>query len=378
MRDWLSAFRPASFRGVPFFVDYEGGDGGRRVAVSPIAYSSTHVTEDMGGEVRSITLSAYVAGDASDIAARSLSGALDAAGAATLILPMMGPLRVRVVSWRLSRAKSRAGYVGFDIDFVAAGRSTAPFAPVPGRLSIAALLSVGVSILSAAAVSGTRAVTVGRASALAAAVEATVASLAAIADASGVLGTDRVKVADLSRQILSLNAEPVSAAADITDFVVETTQVIAQAGAAAATADAFAAEVARPGNDAMSLVTSAAFAAGFCLALVSADYLSRQDARRARERISPTIDPVLEAIGAGLDVAVHEWLTEVAATASSDLSDTAANRAPLVMVRTERSLPATALAYALYGDAARAGELVTRNAIATPAFMPTAFEAISP
>lgn len=378
MRDWLSAFRPASFRGVPFFVDYEGGDGGRRVAVSPIAYSSTHVTEDMGGEIRSITLSAYVAGDASDVAARSLSGALDTAGAATLILPMMGPLRVRVVSWRLSRAKSRAGYVGFDIDFVAAGRSAAPFAPVPGRLSIAALLSDGAEILSAAAVSGTRSITVGRASGLASAVDAAGASLAAIADASGVLGNNRVKIADLARRIVTSNAEPVSAVADITGLVVEATQAIAQTGVAAATADAFAAEISRPGDDAMSLVTSATFAAGFCLALVSADYLSRQDARRARERISPTVDPVLEAIGAGLDVAVHEWLTQVAATAASDLSDTAANRAPLVMVRTERSLPATALAYALYGDAARAAELVTRNAIATPAFMPTAFEAISP
>jgi prophage DNA circulation protein len=378
MRDWLSAFRPASFRGVPFFVDYEGAAGGRRVAISPIAYSSVHVTEDMGGEIRSVTLTAYVAGDAADANARSLIAALDVAGAATLILPMLAPLRVRALPWSLSRDKRRAGYVGFDLEFVAAGRSTVPFAQVPGRLAIAALLSDGAGLLSAAAVAGTRTITVGRASGLAAAVDAASASLAVIADASAVTGDDRVKVADLVRQMSTLNAEPVSAVAAITDITVEATRLICSASSAAPAADAFAAETTRPGNDAMSLVTSAVFAAGFCLALVSADYLSRQDARRARERISPTVDPVLEQIGSGLDVTVHEWLIEVAATAASDLSDTAANRAPLVMVRTERSLPATALAYVLYGDASRAAELVTRNASATPAFMPTAFEAISP
>lgn len=377
MRDWLSAFRPATFRGVPFFVEYENADGGRRVAVSPIAYSSIHVTEDMGGQVRSVSLTAYVAGDRSDADARALMGALDVAGAATLILPMLGPIRVRAVTWNLSRARPRAGYVGFDVEFVAAGRSGPSFAPVPGRLSIAARLAEGVAVLSDAAVAGTRTVTVGRAAALADAVAAAVASLASVADASGVSGDARIRVADIGREISALNLEPVSGAGTIAERVVQSALVIATSGAPLPAADAFAATIDQR-KDAMSLVASAVFAAGFCLALVSADYLSRQDARRARERISPTVDPVLEEIGAGLDVSVHEWLMEVAALAAADLSDAAANRAPLVMVRTERSMPATALAYALYGDASRAGDLVARNAISTPAFMPTAFEAVSP
>lgn len=378
MRDWLSAFRPASFRGVPFFVEYEGAAGGRRVAVNPIAYSSAHVTEDMGGEIRSVSLTAYVAGDAADGAARALIGALDAPEAATLVLPMLGPMRMRAASWRLSRDKRRAGYVGYDLEFIAAGRATPAFAPVPGRLAIAALIAEGARLLSAAAVAGTRSVTVGRGAALAEAVSAAAASLDTVADLSSVTGEARIKVADLGREIAVLNLEPVSGAAGIADLMAQSTLLVASSGAPSACADAFASATVDRRNDAMSLVASAVFAGGFCLALVSADYLSRQDARRARERISPTVDPVLEEIGAGLDVSVHEWLTRVAAVAAADLSDTAANRAPLVMVRTEKSMPATALAYALYGDATRAAELVDRNLISTPAFMPTGFEAVSP
>ncbi len=378
MRDWLSAFRPASFRGVPFFVDYEGADGGRRVAVNPIAYSSAHVTEDMGGEVRSVSLTAYIAGDMVDAAARALIGALDAPEAAMLVLPMLGPLRMRVVTWRLSRDKRRAGYVGFDLEFVAAGRSAPVFAPVPGRLAIAALLADGARLLSSAAVAGTHSVTVGRGAALAEAVSVAAASLEAVADLASVVGDTRLRVADLGREIAMLNLEPVSGAADIADRMVQSVLLVATSGIPGACADAFASATTERRRDAMSLVACAIFAGGFCLSLVSADYLSRQDARRARERISPTVDPVLEEIGSGLDVSVHEWLANVAAVAAADLSDTAANRAPLAMVRTEKSMPATALAYALYGNAAKAAEIVDRNSISTPAFMPTAFEAVSP
>ena len=151
MRDWLRAFRPASFRGFPFFVDVEDAEGGRRVAVSPIAYSDLVITEDMGGDVRPFSLSAYVAGDAADVTATAFIAALSAPGPATLVLPMLGPVLVRVPHWRLSRERARAGYVGFEIDFISAGLSSAPFAAVPGALAIASLIASAVALISDAA-----------------------------------------------------------------------------------------------------------------------------------------------------------------------------------------------------------------------------------
>jgi prophage DNA circulation protein len=378
MRDWLRAFRPASFRGVPFFVEVEETEGGRRVAVSPIAYSDLHVTEDMGGQARQFSLSAYVVGDAADAAARGFIAALNAPGAATLVLPMLGPVLIRVPHWRLSRERARAGYVGFEIDCVSAGLSSAPFAAVPGALAIASLISAGVGLISDAAAFRMRDVAPGQAAPSALAIAAAASNLASVANAAALTEAKRTQIGDGIATLTRLSTEPVAQAALIASTIVSTCGAIADFGDPQASIDAFALAAVPAGSDVFDLVSAAAFAAGFCQTLAAGDYLSRQDARRARDRIAPLVDPVLDVLSGGLDVSVNEWLSDIAATAASDLSATAANRAPLVNVQTEISLPATALAYALYGDAGRAGELVSRNSVATPAAMPVLFEAIAP
>ncbi|WP_376704682.1 DNA circularization N-terminal domain-containing protein [Mesorhizobium sp. ISC25] len=378
MRDWLKAFRPASFRGVPFFVEVEEAEGGRRVAVSPIAYSDLHVTEDMGGQVRPFVLSAYIVGDIADASTRSFIAALNAPGPATLVLPMLGPVLVRVPHWRLSRELGRAGYVGFEIDFVSAGLASLPFAAVPGAFAIAAKIAAGIDILASAAAFRMRDVAPGQAAPSAIAAASAAALMATVADAAELPAEKRPAIADQIATITRLSAEPVAQAGPIAAAIVSTVGAIADVASPAEAVEAFAVAAVPAGNDVFGLVAAAAFATGFCQTLAAGDYLSRQDARRARDRISPVVDPVLEALAAGIDVAVSEWLGEIAATAASDLSAVAANRAPLVSVQTEISLPATALAYALYGDAGRAGELVRRNSVATPAAMPISFEAIAP
>lgn len=378
MRDWLKAFRPASFRGVPFFVEVENAEGGRRVAVSPIAYSDLHVTEDMGGDVRRFSLSAYVAGDLADAAARSFMAALNAPGAATLVLPMGGPSLVRAPRWSFSRERSRAGYVGFEVEFIAAGATALPFAAVPGFLAIAALISSGVDLVAAAAAFRMRDVATGQAAPSAQAILTAAGRLSSVAAAGGMPEDKLPAVADAITSIARLSAEPVAQASAIAASLVSTCGMIADASSPVDAAEAFSRAAVPAGDDVFDLVAAAAFAAGFCQTLAAGDYLSRQDARRARDRITPVVDPVLEALSGGLDVSVNEWLGGIADVAAADLSATAANRAPLVNVQTEISLPATALAYALYGDAGRAGELVRRNAVSTPAAMPISFEAISP
>lgn len=374
MRDWLKAFRPASFRGHRFFVEYEDMAGGRRVAISPIAYSNLHVTEDMGGEIGRFSLSAYVAGDIADADARAFVAALNAPGAATLVLPMGGPVLVRVPSWSFSREIGRAGYVGFDIEFVAAGLASPPFAAVPGALAIAALMASGSDLVAVAAEKQMRDVAVGQASPSANAAQAAATTLAEIADAAELPVGKRAELTDALDDLSRLASEPVRKSSGIARQILAATSLIADHGAPAPAMEAFA-FAANTGSDIFDRLASAAYAAGFCQTLVSADYRSRQDARRARDRITPVVDPVLEGL-TSVDVAVHGWLSTIAATAADDLSTIAANRAPLVSVSVGISLPATALAYALYGDAARAAELVDRNRVATPALMPVGFEAL--
>lgn len=378
MRDLLKAFRPASFRGVSFQVDTEATDGGRRVAISPIAYSDTHITEDMGGAVARFTLTAYVVGDAFDAAARSLSAALNAPGPATLVLPMGGPQLVRVPHWSLQRELMRAGYVGFDIEFVSAGRASTPFAAVPARELVARLIASAVGLVSQAVSTANRDVKPGQGDGASLAVVAD--RLETVARASGLPASTASDVAASIATVraAAASADPTPVAAQCAGLVAEAAAAIARDGDPIQAGPALHAALADVAVDPVALASAASFAAAWLLALTSADYGSQQDARRARDLISPTVDPVLDVLATGLDATVHQWLSEVAAVAAQSLSDIAANRAPLVRIETGISAPATLLAYQLYADAGRAAELTVRNAVATPALMPVSFEAISP
>ncbi|KHJ56307.1 hypothetical protein LA66_07035 [Aureimonas altamirensis] len=121
MRRWDRAFRRASFRGVRFWVDQDGPDVGRRVAVHEVSGGEAPITEDMGRATTEFRITAYVASDRSDIEGLSLEAACSIAGPSILILPMDAPLLARCLNCRRSRTKEHNGHVGYDLVFVEAG-----------------------------------------------------------------------------------------------------------------------------------------------------------------------------------------------------------------------------------------------------------------
>lgn len=124
-RDWLKAFRPASFRGVPFKVNEDLPAVGRRVAVHDISGGEAPVTEDMGRLATSVHVIAYLAGETADIEAQALELACAAPGPSILVLPMDAPRTMHCVGCERNRAKDRAGYVAYRLQFVEAGSGLA-------------------------------------------------------------------------------------------------------------------------------------------------------------------------------------------------------------------------------------------------------------
>lgn len=125
MRDWSRAFRRASFRGVRFWVDEDGPEGGRRVAVHNIVGGETPVTEDLGRLPTGYNVRAYLASDTADRESWALEAACNIPGPAQLTLPMDALRWVRCVGCRRNRSKDRNGYVAFDLVFVEAGLASA-------------------------------------------------------------------------------------------------------------------------------------------------------------------------------------------------------------------------------------------------------------
>lgn len=120
-RDWLTAFRPASFRGVPFKVDGDGPRAGRRLSVHEISGGEVAETEDMGSRWPGLRIAAYVAGDAADGAGLALEAACKAPGAALLMLPMDLPLMAHCTDIQRDRRKDEAGILYYDLEFTPAG-----------------------------------------------------------------------------------------------------------------------------------------------------------------------------------------------------------------------------------------------------------------
>lgn len=125
MRDWQKAFRRASFRGVRFWVDEDGPEGGRRIAVHEISGGNVPVIEDMGKATRPTTVTAYVASDAADAEGLALEAACDGDGPGMLVLPMDAGRLAYCEGCRRSRHKDKNGYIAYDMSFISAGGSGA-------------------------------------------------------------------------------------------------------------------------------------------------------------------------------------------------------------------------------------------------------------
>lgn len=113
-----------------------------------------------------------------------------------------------------------------------------------------------------------------------------------------------------------------------------------------------------------------------CFGALRAPYPSRQDAVAARSAISARADAAYRTSGA-LDPGMLDWLIRLAGETVRQLSGIAADRAPLVRVETGFSLPASRLAWDLYGDPSRDEELAERNMCGTAMMMPVVIEAVA-
>lgn len=127
----------------------------------------------------------------------------------------------------------------------------------------------------------------------------------------------------------------------------------------------------------IQLATASILVSGYAVLLLDQTYASRPDAVRARSVLSLMVDYYAEAIGDKLGFSILSEFLMLTGNVSEELSRIAASQVPLVCVEVGVALPSTLLAYRLYEDPERAFELTSRNKVATPAYMPVKFEALS-
>lgn len=118
MRHWQRDLRPASFRGIRFWVDQDALSGGKRIARHEYAGGRQTVLEEAGLATSIYDVTAYLLGDVSDLQVVALQTACLAVGPGRLVLPIDGGFMAYVENFSRSRERDRQGYIAFSFSAI--------------------------------------------------------------------------------------------------------------------------------------------------------------------------------------------------------------------------------------------------------------------
>ncbi len=390
---WKDQLRPASFRDVPFQVESDDMAAGRRVQIFEYPQRDKPFAEDLGRAAREINITGYVIGPDYMAGRDKLLAALEAPGAGTLVHPWYGSLQVVAKPARVTHSQGEGGMCRFSLVFVEAGElqfpssSAAPW--VKTKLAADKLKSASVADFAKRfSVDGFPEFVSSDAIAQVSAALSTVKSVAGrvgrilqnpISGITSELGSLVRTPMGLANQIMDLfslgngllktaagmfgdgnaaNQRAVSGAiASTSSFRAPTRPAVQVAPARQQmidNADAVNALMRRA-----LLVQAASMVGEMDLPVYDDAAALRRDLARALDAESLTADDTLYRVLQDARTAVHQ-----------DVGERLDGAARLQLVTPAEPLPALVLAYDLYEDVARDGEIAARNKIRHPGFVP--------
>lgn len=397
---WRSSFRPASFRGVPFVVESRDISGGRRLAIHEYPRRDEPYPEDMGRKRRSFSVTAFQLGRGYLSPRNALHEALEQEGPGEYVDPWGQKHRVVVASYSSSERLREGGYVSWRITFEESGERPGH----GGAEDTAARLEKAASLAKLTALAHA----VGRWNALLPlAMEHAAACLNPLLQGSGILTQGLSGVQSilgmpgavfsqlhhaglLARGIASL-ADLISAPAVLMGLVGSlVTRSVSKSGSSSAEQIRHALRLAatpalaerRAGR--MSLTDEALWPGSLSnpqtLAAVQRNIALLEASQAVSRTDFDTMDVALatrDTICAGLSTAMRDApddlytaLSDVRVAVTRDIRSRAADIASLDAYTPKTTMPAVLLAYKVYGTAAREDDVLRRNTVRHPGFMP--------
>lgn len=396
-RDWLKTLWPASFKGVPFKVERDAEGAGRRIRVHEFPMRDDPYLEDLGEARRDFDVLAYVASDSADTDAAALIAVCAARGAGVLVLPSHGPITARCLTADRRRDKDRHGYIAIGMRLVREGFGSAVASiAMLANLTFAAADGLGtvlaVAFAAAVRISGQPGFVIDQAvdrmqdnlSAL----ESVRASEPVAADASA--GIRNAIQAAFTATPAAINSDPGSIAQDIVtiarglgdamppvsavqafDLLWQSASVEVPQSSRTSSGMAIAVNTIETGR-ALRLAALAAY----CEAIVRSAPPDRPAAITLRANVAEYFEIEFDRLTAD-QFDLYEAMVTLRSAAVDFLSRAILDLAPVISVSANLVMPSLFWAWRLYADPARSTQLVTRNKVIHPSFLPAEFEALA-
>jgi len=378
-------YQIGSFRGIEFLWSEADGDLGRRVTVHEYPGRDLPYVEDLGRRARSWSMELIVAGPAYRAARDRLAEALEAPGPGVLIHPTHGELKVSVYEARGPRESTREGGMArFAVIFILSGENRYPAAAADGRRIVsdrceAAEAAMGAWVSARLALAGPSFISadaVAQVEKMAATLHKAVVGLPELAGSTAIMQD----IQSLSTSAASLIREPIDLSDSLNTIlgdIVTAAERPLLAFAALRTFWGFiGAGDAIPGTTASRLAQSEnraalsdLFVAAATTAAARAASAAEYDSQNAADAASAAMRGQIDVVALSASDDLYNSLSDLSAAIVADLG-TRPGLPSLVALTLTVDLPALVIAQRLYGDAARAEDIVARNQVAHPGFVP--------
>lgn len=388
MADWRDKLQDATFRDVPFHVERASTEGGRRQVIHEFPKAPKAQVEDMGAGVEWFVVDAFTLGDNWDQDRDRLLAALRSAGPGRLVHPYLGELTVSVGRWRHSEGWDEGRYARITIDFIQADNTVYPQPVADTRGNARAAAEAGIAASRdnfgtrydvSAQPSFVAEGAVGPVTDIVTSIGGLANTVATVPDTVASLVSD---VSRISEAVASLVFAPLELADAIVGLYHSLRNAIESPLAALdALGTLFgwglpdvpgttpARNQQRINQDALVQLVRQLAVMEAINAAADAAYVSYDDAVGVRGDLIDAVDSIVESVD---DSALYFALTAARAAMAIDLNARGAARPRVVDLTLSETVPALALAYSLYADASRADEIVARNALRDPLFVPAA------
>lgn len=385
---WRDELQDGSFRGVPFLIDSHEAGGGRRTTTHEYPLRDEPFTEDMGRKAREFSVECFVLGQDYMVARDALLDALEAEGPGTLVHPYRGSRWVSVRDYRQRENTGEGGRATFSITFSEAGS--------PGEPDTIPDTAGAVDAAADDALAGTEAdfaesFTVEAQPAFVAESATGLLSSAAsnLRKISGQISSALSPISEFAAQADAFGAAlgnlirlPAALAADVVGLVVAVAGVATDVRAALGAYQSLwpfgndepdvptTTSTRRQQADNQTAIANLMQRAATIEASRAAsrlDFASSADAAALRDALADQFDTLM---AAPMSDSLFAALMDLRAAMVRDLAARGLRLPRTEYVTLGATLPALVVAYRVHGDAARSDELVARNRVRHPGFVP--------